>query len=357
MRVFQVAIVVVVSVLIACSPAPRGADSSGERTPLTPDQAVQGVGTALTEFNGCVRSLRDGSGVVAIKNLLGLSDARVRNDDLLEDFVDALDWGDRIEDQRRFEIIRYAGTYSWNGTASSWDKEMQPLNAIIFNFPAQRGGSNDQRIELSGYSDVETHFDNNTQWLPTALRFAYSVGQMEQFGVTFSARWDGGDFSIPLELDLEVRLTPFVLRLAYDRSSPRQFALSTSVVDSGHPNCRVALQGTLGLRHDDYQNLDIESDLDRLAATVDVGRLQLAGQVDFRSLLAIDDPSASQINAFAKVSLLLDRAKIGDVVLRDDNRSEEIVVMLSDGSSRTPEQLTRSFTDQLELDLADFFDF
>jgi len=337
-----------------------GVDCGGSCPPCAVTTTVAedkaNIQKTLDDVLQCVTDLKKArSTQVLLRDFLGMSDGEVVNEDWLEDMTndlaEVLDT-DVIEDNNRLDLAYHAGTHRYVHATKTWEKLASPSDKIIFEFPTQESNStNNAVLTMDRYADEEVTIQGETMFLPTDINVGLvvdgnSIMEVELKDVTYA---DNADFEIPVELDLRLFFDPITITMDVDRKTNTEFSAVMSMTDTQLCNYRVELDAEL--RDDDFENIS-EGSFKKIEAKVSIGALSIQSLAGLAELIALDDPTQTQINSLLDLDVLFNGVKIAD--LEYDEEANTINIFYKDSTSEDGNNYIDQFLDDLELLLEEF---
>jgi len=346
-------LIIAISFLMACNdddtPPPGGTE-----TTVAEDRA--NIEATFDEALECIRLLKDGAAVdVLLREFLGLSDGEAFNEDWIEDLTLSLEDVlvlDQIEENQRFDISQFAGTYTYNLNSESWVRVNDQNNRVVFRFPSSpTAASANAELIIENYSDNEVIIESERLFLPSAIDVSLTVDNILvfRFDLNDVDYADNGDFEIPISVDLEIFLSPFTLTLQVERNSTTEFTLDLNFTDGA--NCNWGADVNVTLDNDDFENLT-EDDITSVTATVRINDLSIQSLNGIAELIKLDDPSENDVNSLLDLEVLFNDVKIGDLRLDDEN--ETVIIFYKDNTSEDTATFYEDFADEVEQLFTEF---
>lgn len=329
-------------------------DESNRETSVDDDKA--NIEATFDEALNCLKMLKDGPAMnVLLGEFLSLSDGQVFNEDWIDDLtVELKDVFDLrlIEDNQRFDIGFFAGTYTYNSPLGLWTKTSDQDNRVVFEFPSSpEEAMNNAVMVIENYSDTRVQIESETYYLPNTANINVTVDGTEIFRLTLRDvdYDDNNDFEIPVAVDLEIFMNPFTLTVDVDRNTMTDFVLDIDFTDDA--DCDWGIDAEVRLDTDDFENLS-EDDVERVTLAVRINDLSVRSLSGIAELLKADDPNDTEINSWLDLKVLFDDVKIGD--LQYDGESDSIIIFYKNGTSEDSAVYYDDFLDELEALLLEF---
>lgn len=359
MKKFRITPVLVVILLffliIRCD---KDDKTEGSPQETTVEQDKQSIENSMDGILDCMTMLKNGNAAISVKTFLKMSGGEALSEDWVQDLIDKLDvhfnW-QQIEENGRFDFANLAGIYSWDINAFIWNySQVSGNNKIVLQFPSNENETNlNAVLTLHSYTDEYLNFSSDSYWFPQSLYANLVVDQNEIAWVNLSnVEYDGGSFQIPISANIEVFTKPFTYNINYIRETPTRFHFIVGYTNGG--GCVMNINAEFQITHSDYENLDLEDDLNFIEATIQHGNLKFTGSADMGTLLQMDDPTPSQVNQLVNVDVYYMGFKIGDLEYKEFGDEEEVYIVYKDGSSENTSRYYEDFLDGLELIVYDF---
>lgn len=323
-------------------------------TATTVEQDKQSIKASLDQLSSCVTQMRDGEGVQTIVKFLNLKEGEVLSEDWVSDIISKLDsvLGEENSDQTKFDFNYFTGTYTWNQSSKTWAKVKNTNSQIILQFPASEASAiNNAVLTFEKYQDRKVVMGGEENYLPTLFSVNLKVDGIEVFSVNGSAEYMD---PIPVDVKLAVVLKPFSYTLTGKRVSSKNFT-SSFVITNGS-GCNTSMNLEAELLHDDYENFDIDNDLSKVTSTITNGNLKIVSNIDAQSLVKIDEPTVSEVNAYVKTNVFINDQKVGElVVFEGSDKSQTLHLVYKDGTEEDVEVYYTPFLKNLEVILKPLF--
>ena len=344
-----------VSFLMSCGddePPTEG----GDETTVAEDKA--NIEATFDEALECIRLLKNGEAVdVLLREFVGLSDGESFNEDWIEDLAenleDVLDIN-TIEDNQRFDIALFQGTYTYSNSTETWSKASDQTNRVVFEFPTSPAAtSNNAILVIENYSDNEVIIEGETYFLPSSIDVSLTVDDVSIFRLDLNDvdYASNSDFEIPISVDMELFINPFTINAVVERINTTEFKLDFDFSDGAA--CNWGADVNLKLDNDDFENLT-EDDITSITAKVRINDLSVESLSGIAELIKLDDPSDNEINSLLDLQVLFKDVKIGDLKVDDDN--ETIIIFYKDNTSEDTATYYEDFADEVEALFEEFID-
>jgi len=287
---------------------------------------------------------------------LNLDEGDVLSENWIEDMVENIDDLlnlNTIDDENRFDFNGNTGTYTWSQSAQSWSQTSIPSNKIIIRFPSSEGTSiNDAEFTFHSYNDIALFYDGESIYAPTSLNADLYVTGTKVFELNGNYTYDvGNPTPIPININTAFTFNPFTITITGQRITSTEFEADLSITNNS--GCLTSLHVDAEFAHDDYENLE-NTDIIEVNTTMSHDNMSIVGFVD-GALIAIDDPSNTQINNMSDIDMYYSGNKIGELILQQDsNGDENIYIRYSDSSVEHTEVYYDPFLTNMEQILFPF---
>jgi len=321
--------------LVLCFTSFNSCKKDKETEPATTTVAEDRQHIQLTFDNTMVglTQVKNGDFFQAMVTFLGMQNGDALNEDWVTTLTDELDnvanlsW---IDDQNRFSLSYFGGTYNWNFSTHTWDKT--PNTQVVLNFPSDPNATtNNCTLTISDYADSPYVIDNETDYLPTLLKANLTKNGDEIFRINMSSVYNPSGFPIPIDATISLWLKPFNYSFSIKRLTSTQFELRANLF-TGSAN-QTTLYSKLSLAHDDYENLDFETDINTVVFDYQKANMNINGSWDVLAYNNLSNPTTTQLNSTIYITGNYDQKKIGDLRFKDVGSDQELYVFYKDGSS------------------------
>ena len=317
----------------------------------------QNIQNSMDAMVDCMANLKNGGAVdVLFRGFLGLSEGEIFNENWLENVLEGLDdviVTDNIDENNRFDIKYYAGTYTYNISNSTWTRVNDLEDKLVFKFPSNpEATTNDAVLTFGGYSDAAAVIGEETLYLPIKASMNLEVAGEKILGMDLNqVSYDSnGDFDIPVKIDFEVYINPFTISYTMDRTTTKEFAMNLSMSDPN--NCSMSLDIKTKLNTDDYENLT-EENVESVTVVLKANDLTIQSLEGIAELIKMEEPTANDINQLLNIDVLFKDIKIAD--LKWDESGETMVIFYKDGTSEDTKNFYEEFIEDIEALFDEFF--
>ena len=144
---------------------------------------------------------------------------------------------------------------------------------------------------------------------------------------------------------------PFTITITGQRITSTEFEADLSITNNS--GCLTSLHVDVKFKHDDYENIE-NTDVIEVNTTMNHDNMSIEGYVD-GDLIAIDDPSNTQINGMSDIDVYYSGKKIGELIIQQEsNGDENVYIIYSDGSTEDTEVYYDPFITNIEQILFPF---
>ncbi|GAB4232101.1 MAG: hypothetical protein Tsb0034_04790 [Ekhidna sp.] len=316
----------------------------------TPEEASVQLNNLANQAETDVVTLIESEGVRGMQHLLELAesfDFSARKKDqreikmFLNELTQSLIYGPnaRVTEDDDLSFDQIKGLYEWNPTTETFDESESDF--FIVRFPTEGSATNNAELKISELEFVTIKEDNgdfiDEYQLPSAIDAYLKVDDETVIELDASIDWSSD--ALPEKVDLVLFVDPFTFTLGFDESFPQMSSLVTSV--------KLEDEVILGVDVDVEFTSSDKEDPKKIEGFIQYYNLKIAGSVDAESL--DNDPEADP-NDHINLELLLDDAKVGDIMFEDDLA----YVVYADGSKELLEELLQPVIDEIEDLLSDF---
>lgn len=305
--------------------------SGGSSTTIVEDK--ENIKATFDNTLVCVEQLKDGDFFQSMMQFLQLQNGNFINEDWVENMFDEmedvvdLEW---VDQNNRFSLAQYKGNYTWNISSKSWTKTSS--NEIIINFPSEKSKtSNNCSFKISEYTDKEFTVDNDKVYLPTALKAKLVKDGTEMFNVNMQCTYNATGLPVPTDATITIVLNPHTYTFKMKRLTNTQFELSASMFSGS--GCATSLNTKIALANSDYENLDLDDDINNITFDFNKGDINVNGVWDVKTFNSISNPTTADINNTINFVVKYKQQKIGDLKFKDLGNQRELFIFYKDQSS------------------------
>lgn len=326
--------------------------------PTTVAQDKMNIQAALDATLACIKTFENGTAIeTVLTDFMGLSNGDTLNQEWMEDLVNGLGEVAPTTEEARFDMDLFAGTYRYKHSNGTWARDEDQTDKVVIKFPTSPAETtNNGMILIENYSDQLVTIDESELYLPLSVDVYLMVDGDYVISINLNnvKYANNSNFQIPVSIDLGVYVNPYSLSLVVDRNSNTEFTLDLDFSDDTDA-CATGIHAEVELASNDYQNL-AEEDLLKLTFEVYSNDLSIQSPGGIAEILQIEDPTVAQINSFLDLEVLYKDLKIADIVLKENN-NEELIVLLEykNGSTEKASNYYDSFIEELESLLTLYF--
>jgi hypothetical protein len=335
--------------------------SNCEKTPenqTTVTEDKEKIDNLLDDIIAETKSLKQGCAVQHADAFLDLNYGSFLNSNWAEVIFTALrtHLNITVAQTSRFNFPNHLGTHTWNTISQVWNATAAPSDKAVLLFPSSMGQTaNDVTLTTDHYTDELVTYNGYQYWFPTTMLASGVVGSEECYNVHLkSASYDNTSFQIPVEVEVDIKLSPYVFEIKASRAAdPTQAHVEFIAKNNGVE--KFSLVADVTYRHANYQNLDFYNDCLSGSGTFSFGKFSIPFTADFENARNLLSPSDNQINNLFDATLLYDGAEIANFnFARDLNGYTDIMINYKDGSIEDTETYYRDFLDRLEIVVLEF---
>jgi hypothetical protein len=337
-------------------------DGDGTTTETTVTDDQNNIQATLDGVIACIESAKDGDFGSLIESATGLSQGDTDDDKIewMESIFDSLPNVidvEQVEDDGRFVLSSFEGTYTYSNTTKEWTKTAASGKVELIFPSASTLSTNDMTLAVISYTDEVHDIDGDDYGLPLSATIAMSQNGTSLMSLTVGSMvYEEVDtYVIPTSGTFTLYANPMTITGTLTKVSATNFTASLSISDAA---CTWGVEGDVTLAHSNYDQLE-EEDVEELIVSVDINDLSVTADIDVDGIAIITDPTVNQVNALIDVDVLYEDVKIADLEYNeyDDNGEtiEEVLIVYKDGTSENVEDAYGTgFADDLEIALLDW---
>ena len=332
-----------------------GIDCGGSCTTCetTVEEDKDNVDQTLDNLVSCSEDVKNGRSVTEIfENFLNMTDGETLNEDWVNDIYaeleEVFDFA-KIDESMTFDVGYHAGTHTYNISTGTWTKANNVTDKVVFNFPTSPDATvNNAEFVMDTYIDETVTIDGETMSLPKTMHAVLNIDNAKAVELTLSniTYATNAGFQIPVEVSASLFVDPMNVNVEISRMSDTAFDMSMSFDNDNI--CDVELASQIELKNDDFENFEMSS-FEKANIQVNLGQLSFRTMGDLASLLAMEEPTDSQINSMADFDVFFSDMKIGDIEINDE--METILILYKDSSKENMD----SFFERMGTILEDIF--
>jgi hypothetical protein len=303
----------------------------------------QKIGATFDNSLNCVMQVRDGDFFQALVRFLDLQNGNVLSESWIDDLnteldnVANLDW---IDENSRFSLNYFGGNYEWSNSSQNWTRTSN--SQVILNFPSEETEqTNNCTFKITDYTDASFLVDNETMYLPTSIKANLTKNNSEIFNLNMTCTYNNAGFPVPVDATINILLNPYTYTFKIKRITNTQFEINAEIFSGS--DCSTTLYAKISLANDDYENLDLEEDLNNIQFDYKKGDLNISGTWDAKTYNSLSDPTTDQLNSTINIIVNSNQQKIGDLRFKDIGNERELFIFYKDGTSENTSLYYDSF--------------
>jgi hypothetical protein len=303
----------------------------------------------------CIRGIRDGDAAQALIKFLALSNGNVGNENWIDDMKNALEiaMGKQIaidDANSKFDFAAYRGVFTWNGGSGTFSKTSSP--GIYVNFPSEPAQTNNNvNIKFTNYLDGLYQANSKNIYLPTAVNASVLKDNTEIANVAYTGTFSTGDFPSPVNVVCTVFLKPHNYKVSVSRINSTKFSVHAELGG----DCSSVVDATVSFNNGDYNNFDIEDDLDKVEVTYAKGDFSIKGTWDAKTYYLLTSPTTPDLNNSFHFTINRSGNKIGDLQFKDVGGDKNLFIYYKDGTSENTSVYYDPFLDSFKSILRPYF--
>lgn len=318
-------------------------NSTSDDGPTTVAEDKKNIEATFNNTLSCAEQVRDGDLFQAIVQFLKLQNGEALNEswaeDLGEKFDDLVNLG-WIDDNSRFSLNHFSGTYTWSNTTQNWVKTAN--SQVIVNFPSDKTQTtNNCTFKITDYTDASFLVNDETVYLPTSIKANLTKNNTELFNLNMACTYNTAGFPVPVDATINVLLSPNSYKFKIKRLTNTQFEVNAEMFSGS--DCSTTIYSKISLANDDYENLDLESDVNNLQAEFTKGDMNISGTWDIKTYNSLSSPTTDQANSTFNAVVYFNQQKTGDLRFKDVGDQTELFVYYKDGTSENTSLYYDSF--------------
>jgi len=205
--------------------------------------------------------------------------------------------------------------------------------------------TNNAELVIDNYSDELVTIDGETISLPKSVHALINIDGIKTFEITVAdiVYADNTGYQIPVQGKVTFFMDPMTIDLDVSRLSTTSYEMGMSL--KGGNLCDIALNAQAELKDDDFENFDNDG-FETAAVQITLGDLSIRTMGDLAGLLALDDPTETQVNSLTDLDLFYQDVKIAD--LEYSEAMETILIFYKDGTSENFDDIISDLEEILE---------
>ena len=312
-----------------------GDDDVAPIVETTVEEDKANVDQTLDDVLKCTEDIRDGRSLTEVfDNFLNMSDGESMNEEwvtnIFEELERVVDF-EKIDENMTFDLAYHAGTHTYNASTGKWAKANNVTDKVVLNFPSSPdSNTNNVEFVIDTYTDEVVTIDGETMSLPKSFHALLNIDNAKAVELTLSniTYAQNSGFQIPVEISASLFLDPMNVNLEVSRMSDTSFDMTMSM--DNDKICDVELASQFELTSADFENLDMDS-FEKASLQINVGQMSFKTMGNLASLIAMEEPTDSEINSMADFDLFFNDFKIADIEINDE--METILILYKDAST------------------------
>jgi hypothetical protein len=334
-------------------------DDDTKGSQVSKDEAKTTIAQFNTDAVDDLQSLSNSSGLEAIKDLADLTETddpfgrmggtdkkkikhffQKKGRDFKTIFAANKAVAGRTAEDDPFDFEAKLGVYEWNpelGEEGAFEKTGES-EIIEIQFPTEGSTTNNARLELTEYSEVEVYDEEweEYSYQPELLTAFLFVNDVKAVSLHLESAWD--ELGFPLTVDITLSIDEFKLDIAFDDSGATTSSLSVSLLR----NTETVVATSVTVKYGDDSKS--EESLKTIEGFVQLKNLKLQGDIN------VEAANNSEINWNDIINLALysDNKKLGDVVFVEEDGEFIAYLQYADGTKEKLDTILQPVLDELE---------
>ncbi len=218
-------------------------------------------------------------------------------------------------------------------------------------FPQYKSTTNNCKLVVDSYEDVETSFKGSKPKLPKKAHLLLTVDGKRTFEVTVSdVNYEvGTNITIPTKATVKFFTNPFESVLKINRSTPKEFEITYDLKSDG--DCGYTLYNLVTLNHSEYENIQSLNDFKGVKGYFSHNDLKITYNADvasFNKLNKDEKLTDKQINDLIDCRVLYKNIKIADVEYESKDEKDPIYLIYKDGSKESAKDYVNDFEQRIK---------
>lgn len=338
-------------------------DDGGKGNVVSKDEAKTKIASFNSTAKADLQDLQDIEGLKAAQDFFDLANAddpfgrvpadhkklraffREKGKDFRSVFTKGTAAG-RTSAEEAFNYEANLGKYAWNSDLQEFEM-IDESSIISIEFPTEGSATNDARLDLTAYSEVELVDEEwgDTYYEPEVLKAALYVDDAKVVGVDLDVDWDEQGF--PLKANIALTVTPFKLTVGFDTQGSTSNSLSVSLLR----NDETVVATSITVNYKDASKS--EESVKSIEGYVQLRNLKLQGNINAEA--ANNSQGEVDLNDFVKLALYDGNQKLADVVFEDQDGAAVAYLQYADGSKEKVETALQPVIDEIDA-ISDDFD-
>jgi hypothetical protein len=190
--------------------------------------------------------------------------------------------------------------------------------------------------------------------LPTSFFAAAKINNEECISAKLvSATYDNTSFQIPVTMELEIKLSPYVFEITATRTAAAEVTVVLKAKNNGEE--KFSLVADLVYKNANYQTLDYFNDCESASGEFTFGDFKMPYTADFKTARSLFNPTNTQVNALFDADVFYKGNEIANLdYAKDFQGYTDLVIVYKDETSENVETYYNDFLDRLELVVVEF---
>ncbi len=239
-----------------------------------------------------------------------------------------------------FNFEEHAGVYAWDPTLGEQGefKLIDESEIIIILFPTEGSETNNARLELTAYSEVEFYDEEleEFRYEPAELRASLYVNQSKVASLDLEIEWD--EFGFPLSGSVTLEVAPYKATVSFNDAAATSSSISASFIKGDRTLIATSITANYS---DDSKS---EESLTTLEGYVQFLELKVQGTVNVPAA----DEQEVDWNEVIDLALYHNNDKLGDIVFVMENDEPVAYLQYADGSTEKLDTILKPVIDEIE---------
>lgn len=295
----------------------------------------------------CAKSVLNGISAQTMIKFFGLSNGTSTNEIWCNSLTSALEkkMGKLALNNNtgKFDFSLHQGKYDYDFGTKTFIKTS--ATGIEVNMPSDPNKTtNNVKISFTKYIDNSYTANSKTIFLPTECIAKVVLNGSEIANINYTGTFSSGSFPTPNNVKCSMTLSPHNYNITIQKINNTQFSYNFSLGG----DCNSSINGMVYFQNEDYNNLDFESDLDKIELTYIKNQFKLDLKWDAKTYYQFSNPSTDDINSTLVSNIYSSGNKIGDLKFKKINGKTEVFINYKDGTSENSIFVYDPFTSQIK---------
>ncbi|MFT5647993.1 MAG: hypothetical protein ACI976_002689 [Aureispira sp.] len=323
----------------------------------TVEQDKENIENLFNDVITEAQALENGCAVQAFDAFLNLNQGSALNSNWAELLYNSLEAEAGITTYQtgKFDFASYVGTYTWNIGSQTISSTNSPTDKIVVEFPEDMGATANTIVATADYYTDEMVMYNSYQyWLPTSFFAAAQINNEECISAKLvSATYDNTSFQIPVTMELEIKLSPYVFEITATRTAAAEVTVVLKAKNNGEE--KFSLVADLVYKNANYQTLNYFNDCESASGEFTFGDFKMPYTADFKTARSLFNPTSTQVNALFDADIFYKGSEIANLdYAKDAQGYTDLLIVYKDETSEDVETYYNDFLDRLELVVVEF---